>query len=159
MILHFSRPCFEMARRARAGRPRMHSGKMKRTATCSCQAVELVLAGEPRRVYACSCMECQRCTGTAFSYRAIYADSTVVGHKGETRSWRRTGSSGQWLEQTFCTTCGSVVFMRAEGLKNALSVSVGCLEDPEFPPPTMLHWPHRKHKWLCLEGLPEAAAS
>ncbi|TIX84327.1 MAG: aldehyde-activating protein, partial [Mesorhizobium sp.] len=104
----------------------MHSGKMKRTATCSCQAVELVLAGEPRRVYACSCMECQRCTGTAFSYRAIYADSALIGHKGETRSC----SSGQWLEQTFCTTCGSVVFMRAEGLKNALSVSVGCLEDP-----------------------------
>ncbi|RWE68832.1 MAG: hypothetical protein E5V16_01880 [Mesorhizobium sp.] len=83
----------------------MHSGNTKRTATCSCRGVELVLAGEPRRVYACSCMECQLCTGTA------------------------------------------------------LSVSVGCLEDPEFPPPTMLHWPHRKHKWLCLEGVPEAAAS
>ncbi|GLS37387.1 hypothetical protein GCM10010869_29800 [Mesorhizobium tianshanense] len=104
-------------------------------------------------------MECQRCTGAAFSYRAIYPDSALVGRKGETRSWRRTGSSGQWLEQTFCAKCGSVVFMRAEGLKDALSVSVGCLEDPELPPPAMLHWPGRKHKWLCLEGLPEAAAS
>ncbi|TWI22016.1 hypothetical protein IQ26_06756 [Mesorhizobium tianshanense] len=137
----------------------MHSGKTRRIATCSCRGVGLVLAGEPRRVYACSCMECQRCTGAAFSYRAIYPDSALVGRKGETRSWRRTGSSGQWLEQTFCAKCGSVVFMRAEGLKDALSVSVGCLEDPELPPPAMLHWPGRKHKWLCLEGLPEAAAS
>ncbi|WP_245455244.1 GFA family protein [Mesorhizobium sp. M9A.F.Ca.ET.002.03.1.2] len=104
-------------------------------------------------------MECQRCTGAAFSYRAIYPDLALVGRKGETGSWRRTGSSGQWLEQTFCTTCGSVVFMRAEGLKDALSVSVGCLEDAKFPPPAMLHWPHRKHKWLRLEGLPEAAGS
>ncbi|MER8579747.1 GFA family protein [Mesorhizobium sp. M1423] len=75
----------------------------------------------------------------------------------ETRSWRRTGSSGQWLEQTFCTICGSVVFMRAEGLGDALSVSVGCLEDPHFPAPATLHWPDRKHKWLCLEGLPKVA--
>ncbi|WP_439502445.1 GFA family protein [Aminobacter ciceronei] len=135
----------------------MHSGETRRTATCSCRGVELVLTGEPRRVYACSCTECQRCTGAAFSYRAIYADSAVVGQKGETRSWRRTGSSGQWLEQAFCVMCGSVVFMRAERLIGALSVSVGCLEDQDFLAPTMLHWPNRKHKWLCLEGVGEAA--
>jgi hypothetical protein len=136
----------------------MHSGQTRRTATCSCRAVELVLAGEPRRVYACSCLECQRCTGSAFSYRAIYADSAVVSKKGEIRSWRRSGSSGQWLEQTFCTACGSVVFMRAEALKDALSVSVGCLEDRDFPAPQMLHWPDRKHRWLCLEGMPDAGS-
>lgn len=135
----------------------MRDMMMTRTATCSCRRVELVLAGEPRRVYGCSCMECQRCTGSAFSYRAIYAESAIVSKKGETRSWRRTGSSGQWLEQAFCTVCGSVVLMRAEALKDALSVSVGCLEDRDFPAPQMLHWPDRKHRWLCLEGVPDAS--
>ena len=137
----------------------MRDGKTRQRATCSCREVELVLAGEPRRVYACSCLECQRCTGAAFSYRAIYADSAIVARKGETKSWRRNGSSGQWLEQTFCTTCGSIVFMRAEGLTEALSVSVGCLEDLEFLAPAILHWPNRKHKWLCLEGVAQAEAS
>jgi hypothetical protein len=137
----------------------MHSSQTRRTATCSCRAVELVLAGEPRRVYACSCLECQRCTGSAFSYRTIYADSAVVSKKGETRSWRRSGSSGQWLEQTFCAACGSVVFMRAEAMKDALSVSVGCLEDRDFLAPQLLHWPDRKHRWLCLEGVPDAGSS
>ncbi|MGO7335609.1 GFA family protein [Rhizobium leguminosarum] len=136
----------------------MHDGETRRTATCSCRGLKVVLAGEPRRVYACSCVECQRCTGAAFSYRAIYADSAIVEQKGDTRSWRRTGSSGQWLEQTFCTTCGSVVFMRAEGLRDALSVSVGCLEGQAFPAPMVLHWPNRKHSWLCLEGIAENAA-
>jgi hypothetical protein len=79
----------------------------------------------------------------------------VVSLKGETKSWRRTGSSGQWLEQTFCAACGSVVFMRAEGLKDALSVSVGCLEDPDFPAPVLLHWSNRKHHWLCLANVPD----
>ena len=128
-----------------------------RTAACSCGAVQLVLAGTPRRVYACSCQECQRCTGSAFAYRAIYADAAILSQQGDIRSWRRTGASGQWLRQYFCADCGSVVFMRAEALRDALSVSVGCFADPDFPAPQMLHWPDRKHKWLCLEGVAEAA--
>ncbi|KXF77997.1 aldehyde-activating protein [Paramesorhizobium deserti] len=127
-----------------------------RKAMCSCRKVVLVCAGEPRRVYACACMECQRCTGTAFSYRAIYPDTAVVEQKGETKSWRRQGSSGAWLEQHFCADCGSVVFMRAEALKDAISVSAGCFEDQDFPPPQKLHWHERKHRWLCLEGVNEA---
>lgn len=135
----------------------MQAEVRKRTAACSCRGVELILAGEPRRVYACSCLECQRCTGSAFSYRAIYAESAIVSRKGESRTWRRTGTSGQWLEQEFCTTCGSVVLMRAEALKEAISVSAGCLEDRDFPPPQLLHWAQRKHRWLCLPGIDAAA--
>ncbi|HKU96077.1 MAG TPA: GFA family protein [Vineibacter sp.] len=137
----------------------MPSAETTRTAACACRRVQLVLAGEPRRVYACSCLECQRCTGSAFSYRAIYPDAAVVSQKGRTRSWRRPGSSGRWLEQTFCPSCGSIIFMRAEVLKEALSVSAGCLEDQAFPPPRTLHWPDRKHHWLCLDGVPEAVPS
>lgn len=135
----------------------MHNATDTRTATCSCRRVQLVLAGEPRRVYACACQECQRCTGSAFAYRAIYADAAIRSQKGAIRSWRRTGSSGQWLEQNFCVECGSVVFMRAEALRDAVSVSVGCLTDPDFPAPQMLHWPERKHRWLCLEGVADVA--
>jgi len=99
-----------------------------RTASCSCRRAELVLAGAPRRVYACACLECQRCTGSTFFYRAIYADTAVVAQKGETKSWRRKGTSGAWLEQTFCTNCGSVLFMRAEGLQGALDFKTVGLE-------------------------------
>ncbi|WP_048649178.1 GFA family protein [Nitratireductor soli] len=130
-----------------------------RTAVCSCRQVELVCAGTPRRVYACSCAECQRCTGTAFSYRAIYRNDAVVARKGRTKSWRRTGQSGAWLDQHFCVECGTVVFMSAEALKDAISVSVGCFEDPDFPPPQRLHWPEQRHRWLELEAFPEAHSS
>jgi hypothetical protein len=130
-----------------------------RVASCSCRGVQLVLTGEPRRVYACSCLECQRCTGTAFAYRAIYDDAAILSQQGETRSWRRKGPSAGWLEQTFCTACGSIVFMRAEALRDALSVSVGCLEDQDFPPPETLHWSDRQHRWLSLDGLHAAGFS
>lgn len=32
---------------------------------------------------------------------------------------------------------------------------VGCLEDRDFSAPQVLHWPRRKHGWLCLEPIPE----
>lgn len=134
------------------------STRETRTATCSCGGVRLVLAGEPRNVYACACLECQRSTGSAFAYRAIYPDRAIVSQIGRTKSWRRTGPSGQWLEQTFCTDCGSIVFMRAEALKQELSISAGCLADPHFPPPKIIHWANRKHCWLRLEGIPDALA-
>ncbi len=129
-----------------------------RKATCSCRNVELVLAGPPRRVYACACLECQRSTGSAFAYRAIYPESAIVSQMGDTRSWRRVGPSGQWLEQTFCPNCGSILLMRAEALKYAISVSAGCLEDADFPPPQILHWPGSKFRWLGLEGVPDAVS-
>ena len=128
-----------------------------RKARCSCKEVEITLTSEPRRVYACSCTECQRTTGTAFAYRAIYSDAAIVSQKGELKSWRRTGTSGAWLEQYFCIECGSVLFMRAEALKDAISVSVGCFEDPDFPPPQILAWTDRRHRWLRLENIPEAS--
>ncbi|MCR4264775.1 GFA family protein [Nitratireductor sp. ZSWI3] len=124
-----------------------------RTATCSCRKVKLVCVGEPRRVYACACAECQRCTGSAFSYRVIYPKAAIASQKGEVKSWRRIGPSGGWMEQHFCPVCGSIVFMTAEVLKDAISLSAGCLEDPDFPPPQMLHWPERRHRWLCMEGI------
>ncbi|ALD93062.1 hypothetical protein CR3_3876 [Cupriavidus gilardii CR3] len=49
------------------------------------------------------------------------------------------------------------MLMRAEALKEAISVSAGCLEDRDFPPPQLLHWAQRKHRWLCLPGIDAAA--
>ncbi len=129
---------------------RMHK---LRKASCSCRNVELELNGEPRSVYACACNECQRCTGTAFAYRAIYPETAIIRRRGDTKAWRRTGTSGRWLEQHFCTDCGTVVFMSAEALAGAISVSAGCFGEADFPPPRMLHWPERMHHWLCLEAI------
>lgn len=119
-----------------------------RTARCGCGGLVITVAGEPRSVYACACLECQRATGTAFSYRAIFVDGAVVSVEGERRTWRRTGDAGRWVEQTFCPSCGALVFMTGEGLPGAVSVSVGGFTDPDFAPPSTLHRARRKHRWF-----------
>ena len=60
----------------------------------------------------------------------------------------RTGDAGRWVEQSFCPTCGSLLFMTGEGLPGAVSVSVGCFTDPDFARPATLFRARRKHHWF-----------
>jgi hypothetical protein len=130
---------------------------VQRTAACACGELRITVRGEPRRVYACHCLECQAATGSAMAYRAIFPDTAVVGRKGAPRRWRRLGTSGGWLEQAFCPTCGTVVWMTAEALTDAISVSAGCFRDPDFPPPVAAHWSARRPAWLSLPDVSDAS--
>jgi hypothetical protein len=40
---------------------------MRRTATCACGQLQIVCTGEPMKVSACHCLECQRRTGSPFN--------------------------------------------------------------------------------------------
>ena len=122
----------------------------ERVARCPCGELRLVLSGEPVSVYACACLECQRCTGSAFAYRAKYLRSSLLHDDGPRRTWRRSSDAGRWVEQTFCPTCGGVVFMTAEALPDHLVVSAGCFSDPGFGPPSALYGQARMHGWRQL---------
>lgn len=129
----------------------------ERIARCACGELRLVLAGEPVSIYACACLECQRCTGSAFAYRAKYSTSALVRNDGPQRRWRRSSDAGRWVEQVFCPNCGTVVYMAAEALPNHLVVSVGCFSDPSFAPPTTLYGQARRHGWYeFVEPSPSA---
>jgi len=128
-----------------------------RVASCACGSLRLTLAGPPLGVYACCCLDCQRATGSAFAVRARFAEAAIMSVEGEQRQWRRGSEAGRWLEHCFCPTCGGLVFMRAEGLPGAISVSVGCFADPGFEPPARAYWTSRKPGWCTLSGVGEIA--
>ncbi|OHV76089.1 GFA family protein [Rhizobium sp. LCM 4573] len=121
-----------------------------RTARCSCGGLRLSFRGEPLRVYACACLECQRATGSAFAYRARFHRNAVSEDEGERRRFRRVTEAGRWMDQIFCPACGSLVYMEAEAIPDELAVSVGCFSDSKFPPPAALFWARRKHDWYGL---------
>ncbi|MGE6784262.1 GFA family protein [Ensifer adhaerens] len=136
------------------GRPQDTEDAGRRTASCACGGLKMTVTGPPARVYACACLECQRATGSGFGYRARFSRQAIASIEGERRVWRRSGSSGRWVDQTFCPTCGTLVYMEAEALSDAVVVSVGCFADPEFPPPTAVFWASRRHTWYDLaEGI------
>jgi len=121
-----------------------------RTATCACRALKVTVAGGPLFVYACCCLECQRATGSIFAYRAWFRDAAIASIEGVYRTWRRYGHSGRWIDHSFCETCGSLVFIRGEGLPDAIGLSAGCFADPSFQSPKSLYWASNKHEWYSV---------
>jgi hypothetical protein len=121
----------------------------ERVAHCACGGLTVTTRGEPVDVYLCSCTACQRGTGSAFSYAAIFPES-AVSIAGERRSYRQQGSSGRFVDSSFCPICGTAVLFRAERLPGTLGVPVGCFADPSFAKPSKLFWASRRHHWLDL---------
>jgi hypothetical protein len=126
----------------------------ERTASCLCGNLQATARGEPEAVYLCSCLDCQRKSGSAFTYAAIYAESTVT-TSGEGNTYRRSGDTGRFVDTHFCPTCGVTVFFHAEGLPGMVGLAAGCFADPSFAPPSRLYWASRHHHWL---DLPEMVA-
>ncbi|ODS03676.1 hypothetical protein AUC71_00635 [Methyloceanibacter marginalis] len=127
----------------------MADAKTERSAGCACGRLTVKTTGEPVDVYLCSCLKCQRGTGSAFSYAALFADSAVT-IAGDRRHYADRGDSGRAIDSSFCPTCGTAVAFRAEGLPGVIGVPVGCFADPNFAKPSKLFWASRRHRWLDL---------
>ncbi|MGH6866977.1 MAG: GFA family protein [Methyloceanibacter sp.] len=121
----------------------------ERTARCGCGKLAATAHGEPTEVYVCSCADCQRKSGSAFTYAAIYPKSAVT-ISGEHKSWRRHGDSGRFIESHFCPDCGGNVFFRAVEMSNWIGIAAGCFADQGFAGPARLFWASRRHHWLDL---------
>ncbi|MEX2165728.1 MAG: GFA family protein [Methyloceanibacter sp.] len=128
----------------------MDTGSQReRIASCLCGNLKVGARGEPVDVYLCGCRDCQRKSGSAFGYAALYAESAVT-IAGEQRTYRRNGDSGRLIETHFCPTCGVTVFFHAEGLPGLVGIAAGCFADPDFTKPSRLYWASRHHRWLDL---------
>ena len=126
----------------------------ERTASCCCGNLTVTARGEPAHVYACSCRECQRGSGSAFSYAAIYPEQAVT-VVGKPTLFRQRADSGRLTESSFCPVCGVTVSFRAEAMPGMIGIAAGCFADPDFPKPERLFWASRRHHWLNLgEDIP-----
>lgn len=121
----------------------------ERTASCGCGGLTAVARGEPVDVYACSCVACQRRSGSAFSYAALFPE-TAVSIAGERKVWRHSGDFGRWIETSFCPGCGTTVYFHLEAWPGLVGVAAGCFANLDFPKPKTLYWASRRHRWLPL---------
>ena len=120
-----------------------------RTARCVCGRLSAAVEGEPSGIYACSCLDCQRGSGSAFSYAAIYPRSAMT-VSGQHTAYRSMGNAGRWTEGHFCPVCGANVFSYAQAQPDEVIVAAGCFADSSLPPPSLLFWASRRHHWLKL---------
>jgi hypothetical protein len=129
----------------------MTAPELQRTATCSCEAVQLVATGKPVRVGVCHCLACQRRSGSAFAYQARFARDAVR-TSGEPCEYVRFSDAGERRVFSFCADCGATVWYQCDSEPDLIAVPVGGFADPSFPPPTGSSWEERKHSWVTIPG-------
>jgi len=121
---------------------------MTRTASCSCGQLRIQVEGEPLGVGVCHCLACQRRTGSVFAALASFAAPFKV--FGTATEYVRVGDQGAKFRFRFCPVCGTTVFHSEEGNERSVSVAVGALADPGFPPPQVSVYDSRRHPWVRL---------
>jgi hypothetical protein len=124
-----------------------------RTASCACGTIRVTARGMPEIVNACSCLACQKRSGSSFTYTAFFPNDAVK-IEGETRVYRETRPAGRWHEVSFCVACGVALLSRIQVLPRLTGVAVGCFSDPGFEAPHAFYWATRRHHWLSApEGV------
>ncbi len=126
-----------------------------RVATCACGQLRVTCEGDPVRVGVCSCIQCQKRSGSAFSVNSFFRCEQVK-VEGEAKRFARGSDAGRNLEFSFCPECGSTVYWTNDALPDLIMVAVGSFGDPSFPSPMRSVWAQHKHHWIVLpQGLPE----
>jgi len=77
---------------------------------CQCGAVRFTTTGEPIRAMACHCTGCKLRTGAPYGIGVYFEDSAVVIEGGELATFQfNSDTTGRWIQNEFCTQCGSTV--------------------------------------------------
>jgi hypothetical protein len=100
---------------------------------CVCAGVRYVAHGDPDRVTVCHCTWCQRRTGSAFGVEAVFAADAVTLTGDTLRTYRHVSDeSGRWLDQQFCSRCGTNIGITLEAVPGIRTIAAGTFDDPSW---------------------------
>jgi hypothetical protein len=125
------------------------TGNPQRVATCSCSQLRVTANGEPDVVVACSCIACQRRTGSPYGVGAYFTRDNIQPVEGEFKSYQRETDSGRSFTTNFCPQCGTSVFWELEMRPDHIGIAVGCFGDSDFPGPVRAVWAETRHDWVA----------
>ena len=133
----------------RAVREELHEGG------CVCGAVRYRTTGAPRRVSLCACSWCQKRTGSAIGVSVYFLKPDVTFTRGELGRYRLRSDAGRWIDQEFCTTCGTALTWTLEFLPEFRGLAGGTFDRPTFwYTPQRFVFARSKPDWLAIpDGL------
>lgn len=106
---------------------------MRHEGGCVCGHVRYVADGDPERVTVCHCAWCQRRTGTAFGVEAVFRREQVEFTARSVRTYRHiSDGSGRWLDQQFCSNCGTNIGFTLEAVPGIRTIAAGTFDDPSW---------------------------
>ncbi|EPB84378.1 hypothetical protein HMPREF1544_08897 [Mucor circinelloides 1006PhL] len=93
----------------------MASNNTQYQGTCICKAIHITLQGEPNRVIACHCVDCQKSSGGPYQISAMYDTQNVKvddpsKHLKKYVFPKGSADSGFEKHKYFCGVCGTHLF-------------------------------------------------
>ncbi|KAF9479578.1 DUF636 domain-containing protein [Pholiota conissans] len=118
--------------------------------SCLCRATKFTLSGEPFHYTICHCKNCKHASGSAFLSHAIFKTSQFTITEGECLITHYADSdtqSGNTITRSFCSKCGSPLFLRP--MKDGIIlIHPGQIEEPVLWVPKKESYSHEKLPWL-----------
>lgn len=100
---------------------------------CVCGDVSYTTSGEPKRVTICHCQWCQRRTGSAFGVEVVFDASQISINEDAVSRYRHiSDETGRWLDQHYCSKCGSNIGLTLEVVPGIRSIAAGTFDDPSW---------------------------
>ena len=107
---------------------------MDATGGCLCGSLRYTLKAEPTLIGVCHCRDCQKFTGSAFSF-LVAVPLTALEIEGSSKTFDKPGDSGHPITRRFCPECGSSIAEEAFTRPGLVLINAGTLDDPpQFTP-------------------------
>ena len=100
---------------------------MDATGGCLCGALRYTVKAEPALIGVCHCRDCQKFTGSAFSF-LVGVPLAALEIEGSSKTFDKPGDSGHPITRRFCPECGSGL-PRLDEERQLAVVPFGSLDD------------------------------
>ncbi|KAJ6530388.1 DUF636 domain-containing protein [Mycena vulgaris] len=108
---------------------------VKRPGSCLCRKVCFTILGEPFFYAVCHCINCKKISGSAFMTNAFFRPDKVSVTAGQDLVHNYQDSdttSGNILTRSFCSECGTSLFLSSPTKTDWISVSPASVDDPQL---------------------------
>ncbi|KAH8896837.1 DUF636 domain protein, partial [Thozetella sp. PMI_491] len=129
------------------------------TGSCVCKKVTYSFSGEPAGKAICHCNECQKLSGTAFTYNVLVPRTSFTWTSGESLVKYNSfiQEIGVEIGYRFCSECSAVLLKESEAdaFKPVYMIQAGSIDKEAVTPkgivgqtPDVELWTSRKVEWL-----------
>ncbi|KAJ6581778.1 DUF636 domain-containing protein [Mycena capillaripes] len=135
------------------------SASVQRLGFCLCKKVRFTVVGEPFYYAVCHCPNCKKFAGSAFMTNAFFRPDNVTVTEGQelVRKYHDSDTtSGNILTRSFCSECGTSLFLSSPTKTNWISVCPASVDDSHAWAPCEENRPDAKFPWVtALHMQPE----
>ena len=126
--------------------------------TCACGAIGVALKGPILSMLLCSCLDCQRATGTGHATVAL-TPSVALAVTGTPGSFARPSASGAIFTRHFCPDCGTPLYGQSSRAPDIRMIGVGLFAGQnDWYRPNQLIFARSQQEWdLVADHLPRHA--